>query len=55
MKTVLTVLLFSCIVLAATAQEVKKVKHTITSNPFTEEREEYYVYKSDKSISQNLR
>jgi TonB family protein len=48
MKTLLTTLLFSCVVFATTAQELKKVKHTLTSNPFTEEKEEYEVLKSDK-------
>lgn len=50
MKTLLTTFLFSCVVFATTAQELKKVKHNLTSNPFTEEKEEYEVLKSDKKI-----
>jgi TonB family protein len=50
MKTAFTTLLFSCIAFAATAQDLKTVKNTLISNPFTEEREEYEVLKSDKKI-----
>lgn len=47
-KTVL--LLMLCISFSAKAQELKMVKKTLTSNPFTEEKEEYQVLKSDKKI-----
>ena len=50
MKTLLTTFLFSCVVFATTAQELKKVKKTLVSNPFTHEWEEYHVLKSDKKI-----
>lgn len=39
-----------CISLSAESQELKTVKKTLTSNPFTEEIEEYQVFKSDKKI-----
>jgi TonB family protein len=50
MKTTFTTFLFSFIVFATTAQELKKVKKTLVSNPFTHEWEEYHVLKSDKKI-----
>jgi len=48
MKNVLLLLL--CISLSAEAQELKMTKKTLTSNPFTEEIEEYQVLKSNKNI-----
>ena len=50
MKIPILTLLLSCIIFAATAQELKIVKNTLNSNPFTEEREEYHVLKADKKI-----
>lgn len=50
MKTPFATLLFTFASLAAAAQELKTVKNTLTSNPFTEEKEEYQVLKADKKI-----
>lgn len=50
MKTRIYILFLHCTISVASAQELKKVKNTITSNPFTTEQEEYYVFKSDKKI-----
>ncbi|MFN8347812.1 MAG: TonB family protein [Spirosomataceae bacterium] len=50
MKTLFHILFLCLFIFSASAQELKKVKNTITSNPFTNEREEYYVLKSDKKI-----
>lgn len=50
MKTTFATLLLVFSAFASTAQELKKVKNTLTSNPFTEEKEEYEVLKSNKKI-----
>jgi protein TonB len=50
MKLPFASFLLSILVFSATAQELKKVKHTLTFNSFPEEQEEYYVLKSDKKI-----
>jgi TonB family protein len=50
MKTTFAMLLLVFSAFASTAQELKKVKNTLTSNPFAEEKEEYEVLKSNKKI-----